>query len=116
MGKTYYVPRSVKGETRLLYIFTVKSFVTTFAVGLIGAGIWYLCSNLFGLGLIPGAIITVLFGGLGYLFGTLKIPDIPIMGKFRKAGGENLTDIAFRFLTFKRKKKIYIYNLNRGGK
>ena len=26
MGKSYYVPRSVKGETRILSIFTVKSF------------------------------------------------------------------------------------------
>ncbi len=116
MGKTYYVPRSVKGETRLLYIFTIKSFVTTVLIGLIGAGIWYLFSNWFKMGPIPGIIITVIFGAIGYLFGTVKIPDIPIMGKFRKAGGENLTDIAFRFLTFKRKKKIYMYNLNRGGK
>ena len=37
MGKTYYVPRSVKGETRLLYIFTVKSFISTVAIGLVGA-------------------------------------------------------------------------------
>ena len=106
MGKTYYVPRSVKGESRLLYIFTMKSFVTTVAFGLIGALIW----------VIPGIIITAIFAALGFAFGALKIPDVPMMGKFRKAGGENLTDIAFRFLTFRRKKKIYIYNLNRGGK
>ena len=116
MGKTYYVPRSVKGETRLLYIFTVKSFVSTVAIGLIGAGIWYLGATFFKMGIVPGIIITVLFGGIGYCFGTLKIPDIPIMGRFRKAGGENLSDISFRFLTFGRKKKIYVYNLNRGGK
>ncbi len=115
MGKTYYVPRSVKGETRLLYIFSIKSFVTTVAIGLVGAGIWYL-GSLFGLGLVPGIIITVIFGAIGFGFGTLKIPDIPAMGKFRKAGGENLSDISFRFLTFGRKKKIYVYNLNRGGK
>lgn len=115
MGRTYYVPRSVKGESRILYIFTIKSFVTTVAFGLIGALIWYLGSKA-GMGLVPGLVVTAIFGALGFAFGALKIPDIPIMGRFRKAGGENLTDIAFRFLTFKKKKKIYMYNLNRGGK
>lgn len=51
MGKTYYVPRSVKGETRLLYIFSVKSFIATVAFGLVGAGIWYV-GSLLGLGLV----------------------------------------------------------------
>lgn len=115
MGKTYYVPRSVKGESRILYIFSIKSFVTTVAFGLIGAGIWYIGSKA-GMGLVPGLIVTIIFGALGFAFGTLKIPDVPFMGRFRKAGGENLTDIAFRFLIFGRKKKIYMYNINRGGK
>ncbi len=115
MGKTYYVPRSVKGESRLLYIFTIKSFVTTVAFGLIGALIWYLGSNI-GMGLVPGLIVTAIFAAIGFAFGALKIPDVPMMGKFRKAGGEYITDIAFRFITFRRKKKIYMYNLNRGGK
>lgn len=113
MGKSYYVPRSVKGESRLLYIFTIKSFITTIVVGLLGAGIWYIGGTYFGMGLVPGIIITAIFGALGFCFGALKIPDIPMMGAFRKAGGENISDIVFRFLTFKRKKKIYIYNLNR---
>ena len=115
MGKTYYVPRSVKGESRILYIFSIKSFITTVAFGLIGALICYIGGQ-FGMSLLPGLIVTAIFAALGFAFGALKIPDIPMMGKFRKAGGENLTDIAFRFLTFKRKKKIYIYNYNRGGK
>ena len=29
---TYYIPRNYKGETRFLYIFTVKSLITT-AIG-----------------------------------------------------------------------------------
>ena len=128
MGKTYYVPRSVKGESRLLYIFTIKSFVTTVAFGLFGLLLWTIGSSIVsaiqraagitpgGGGLIPSLIFTAIFAAIGFGFGALKIPDIPIMGKFRKAGGENLTDITFRFITFRRKKKIYMYNLNRGGK
>lgn len=115
MGKTYYVPRSVKGESRLLVIFTVKSFIFTVAFGLIGGGIWYLCSQLAGMGILPGLIITLIFGGIGYVIGAAKIPDSPIMGPFQKAGGEYVSDIILRFLTFKSRKKIYIYNYDREG-
>lgn len=116
MGRSYFVPRSVKGESRILIIFTMKSFITTGAFGIIGGLIWYFCGTYFNLGLVPGLIITGIFGGFGYILGAAKIPDSPVMGKFRKAGGENLSDIIIRFISFKKKKKIYIYNLNRGGK
>lgn len=113
MGKSYFVPRSVKGESRLLVIFSIKSFIFTAILGLIGGGIWYLGSSFFGMGMIPGLIITGIFGGLGYIIGTAKIPDSPIMGAFQKAGGEYLSDILLRFITFRNRKKIYLYNYNR---
>ena len=120
MGKSYFVPRSVKGESRLLVIFSVKSFIFTAVFGLIGGGIWYLGSSLFGMGMIPGLIITGIFGGLGYIIGSAKIPDSPIMGYFQKAGGEYISDILLRFITFRNRKKIYLYNYTRtqdkGGK
>lgn len=116
MGKSYFVPRSAKGETRILYIFTIKSFITTLVIGLIGAGIWYLGSQIFDMSLFTGLIIVGIFGGIGFVIGAAKIPDSPMMGKFRKAGGETLLEIMIRFITFKKRKKIYIYNLNRGGK
>ncbi len=116
MGKSYFVPRSAKGETRILYIFTVKSFITTIISGLIGAGLWYLFDKLFQIPMVPGLILTGIFGAIGFVIGAAKIPDSPIMGKFRKAGGETLLDIMIRFITFRKRKKIYIYNLNRGGK
>lgn len=64
MGRTYTVPRSVKGESRLLYIFSIKSFIGTVAFGLVGFMIGSLMSIL-GIG---GAklIVTVIFGALGY--------------------------------------------------
>lgn len=114
MGRSYFVPRSVKGETRILVIFSVKSFISTLIFGLIGGGVWYLCSALFNIGLVPGLIMTAVFAAIGYAIGALKIPDLPTMGKFRKAGGENLSDIIIRYFAFKRKKKIYLYNVNRG--
>ena len=38
---TYYIPRNVKGETRLLYIFSIKSLITT-AIGAFIGFIFYL--------------------------------------------------------------------------
>lgn len=117
MGKSYFVPRSAKGESRILYVFTIKSFVFTVALGLIGALIWYIFYVVFGgFPLFAGLIITGIFGGIGYVIGALKIPDSKFMGPFRKAGGEYLSDIILRAITFKRRKKIYLYNINRGGK
>lgn len=117
MGKSYFVPRSAKGESRILYIFTIKSFAFTVSIGLVGALIWYLMGSVFdGFPLAAGLIITGAFGGVGYIIGALKIPDSKFMGPFRKAGGEYLSDIIFRAITFRKRKKIYLYNLKRGGK
>ncbi len=114
MGNTYFVPRNVKGEGRILYIFTMKSFIFTLVAGLIGMGVWFLISSLLSIDNIVAMIICIAaFASIGYLIGALKIPDSPIMGPFRKAGGENISDIIFRFFTFFGRKKIYIYNLDR---
>lgn len=65
MGRSYFVPRSTKGESRILYIFTIKSFVFTVAFGLIGALIWYILYSVFGgFPLVPGLVITGIFGGI----------------------------------------------------
>ena len=40
---TYYIPRNYKGETRILYIFTTKSLITT----AIGDGVGALFFGLF---------------------------------------------------------------------
>ena len=49
MGKSYFVPRKVKGESRILYIFSMKSFITTAIFGSIGGYdlvcLWYLFWN-----------------------------------------------------------------------
>lgn len=117
MGKSYFVPRSAKGESRILYIFTIKSFAFTAGFGLFGGLIWYLLYSIFGgFPLFGGLVITGIFAGIGYCIGALKIPDSKFMGPFRKAGGEYLSDIILRAITFKKRKKIYLYNLNRGGK
>lgn len=113
MGRSYYVPRSAKGETRILYIFTLRSFVTTLVCGGLGALIVFMIKSVVEMSIFTVIISIVPFAALGYGIGALTIPDAPIMGKLQKAGGENVLDILMRLASFKGKKKIYVYGLNR---
>ncbi|MEG1363683.1 MAG: hypothetical protein RSC92_04570, partial [Clostridia bacterium] len=84
MGRTYTVPRNVKGESRILLIFTIRSFISTLIGGLIGF-LFYMIFSKIGFGFI-GMIILLVFAGLGYCIGALTIPDSPVVGNLRKAG------------------------------
>lgn len=113
MGGSYYVPRSVKGESRILYIFTIKSFAATLAFGLIGVLIYFLLNNFISISIMGAIIIIAIFALIGYGLSAITIPDAPIMGPLRKAGGENIGAMLIRLIMFKRKKKIYLYNYKR---
>ncbi len=111
MGRTYPVPRSVKGESRFLYIFSVKSLLFTIGFGIVGLLIGSVFSIIgWNLGMI---ILTVIFAVVGFCVGSLTIPDSPIVGNLRKAGGEPISDILIRTLTFNKRKRIYLYR--KGG-
>ena len=113
MGRSYYVPRSAKGETRILYVFTLKSFVTTLIIGGIGAIIAFIINSIFELSIFAIIFIIIPFAGIGFVIGAFSIPDVPIMGPLQKAGGENILDIIMRLVSFRKKKKIYIYGIDR---
>lgn len=105
---TYNLPRNVKGEGRILYIFSTKALIYT-AVG-IGIGLlFYFLFSLVGLGVIGIVSIGVL-GLIGFSIGTFKIPDTNTFEITRKTGGENIDDVIKRAIKFKmQKNKIYIY-------
>ena len=105
---TYNVPRNVKGEGRILFIFSTKSLITACIGGAVGL-IFYLIFGLIGLKMV-GTIITLIFALIGYGIGMFKIPDTNGFELARKTGGENIDDIIIRYIKFKRnKKKIYVY-------
>ena len=105
---TYNLPRSVKGEGRILFIFTGKSLIYTVVGGGIGL-IFYFLFSLFNLNLV-GICITSVFALIGFVIGTFKVPDITKFDFTRKTGGENLDDVIKRAIKFKTNgKKIYIY-------
>ena len=113
MGGSYYVPRSVKGESRILYIFTLKSFAATLAFGLVGVIIYFILRSFITFNIVGTLIIVGVFAAIGYGLASFTIPDIPQMGVLRKAGGENIGAMLLRAITFRGKKKIYIYNYKR---
>ena len=105
---TYNLPRNVKGEGRILFIFTGKSFIYAIVGGGIGL-LFYFIFSLVGLNMV-GIIITLIFALIGFAIGTFKMPEIPALGFTKKVGGENIDDIIKRAILFKTKgRKIYVY-------
>ena len=106
---TYNLPRNVKGEGRILFIFTGKSILYTAIGGLVGFLLCYLILSAIGFG-FAGLIGMAFFALIGFLIGTLKMPNMEKFDFTRKTGGENIDDIIKRAIKFKLKgKKIYIY-------
>ena len=105
---TYYIPRNVKGEGRILFVFSTKALIYT-VVGVVASLPLYFILNAFG-ATVVGIIISVIFGGIGFVIGTFKMPEINSFEFTKKTGGENIDDIIRRAIKFKMKKnKIYIY-------
>lgn len=106
--QTYEVPRDYKGESRILYIFSIKALIYT-AVGVAIGLIFYFICNLLGATTI-GIVITAIFGLIGFIIGTFKIPDTKKFEFTEKTGGENIDEIIKRAIRFKQKKnRIYVY-------
>ena len=71
---TYNIPRDVKGEGRILYIFSTKALVYT-AIG-VGIGlIFYFIFQLINMQII-GWFFMILFGLIGFVIATFKMPNI----------------------------------------
>ena len=105
---TYNLPRNVKGEGRILFIFTTKSLIYSVIAAAIGLPFYFIFSS-FGMTMVGIACVAI-FAVIGFTIGTLKMPEL---GKFefsKKTGGENLDDVIKRAIKFKTKgRKIYLY-------
>ena len=105
---SHYIPRDVKGEGRILFIFSTKSLLWTAATGGVGLLFFFIFSilNL----KVVGIIIALIFAAIGYVIGSFKVPEISNWEFTRKTGGENIDDIIKRAINFRRKgKRIYVY-------
>ena len=105
---TYNIPRNVKGEGRILFIFSKKALIYT-AIGASVGLLFYLIFLMVNLNLV-GIIITLVCALLGFIIGTFKVPELGIFGFTKKVGGENIDDIIKRALLFRKKgKRMFIY-------
>ena len=103
---TYYIPRNYRGETRILYIFTVRSLISTAIGATIGALFLFIfkAMNM----MIVGLVIMAFFGLIGFVVGAVKIPTIVAIPVTKKIGGEPIYEIVLRYFKFKKKRKYYI--------
>ena len=108
---TYPIPRNYRGESRILYIFTMKSLITT-AIGAMVGSIFFLLFKAFGMTLV-GIIITAFFALIGFAVGAIKIHTIVAFPITKKIGGEPIGEIILRYIKFKKNRKMYVY---KGGK
>lgn len=105
---THYIPRDVKGEGRILLIFTNKSLMTTGAGGLIGVILYFLFSKLLGLNVL-GIILLIIFALLGFAIGTFKIPRLTGVPFTKNIAGDSIDEVIYRYFKFKMNRKIYTY-------
>ena len=109
---SYYIPSNkLKGESRILYIFTAKSLIYTGVGGLIGL-IFYLIFSACGLKQV-GIIILVILAAIGYGIGTIKFP-LTGTGKIAKnVGGDSVDEVIKNYIIFKKNRKVYTYAVPR---
>lgn len=109
---SYYIPSNkLKGESRILLIFTVKSLIYTAVGGLIGL-IFYFILSLVGLK-TAGIIVLVILALLGYGIGTIKFHSGGSDKISKNVGGEPIDRVIFNYINFKKNKKIYTYSVPR---
>ncbi len=105
---TYNIPRNVKGEGRILFIFSGKSLIYT----VIGVGVGLPFYGLFSLMNlhVVGIVAIVITALIGFVIGTFKMPEIGILKFTKTVSGEKIDDIIKRGIMFKKKgSKIYLY-------
>ena len=105
---TYQVPRNVKGEGRILFIFSTKALIYS-VIGLVVGFLFVLLFGIVNLSII-GYILMILFALAGFVIGTFKMPDTNAFEITKKTGWENIDDVIKRSIKYKRNGgNIYIY-------
>ena len=102
MERSYYIPSNkLKGENRILYIFTGKSLIYTLIGAVIGI-IFYFLFSLLG-SKVAGIVILIILSLIGYAIGTIKMPTSGNTKLVKNVGGDSIDEITI--LCLKRIKK-----------
>lgn len=112
---TYNLPRNVKGEGRILFVFSTKALIYS-TIGAIAGIPIYLIFSIFKLKFV-GLIGILLFALIGFIIGSFKVPEISAIETTKKISGEDIDDIIKRTIKFKMQhNKIYVYDREKDNK
>lgn len=104
--RKHEIPRESKNEGRILYIFNGRSMLTT----IIGIFLGFLIGTFLGI-VLPtyGMIISViLFGLIGFMIGTVKIPEIATIPITKLIGGMYIDEAVMKYVKFKKRRSLKI--------
>ena len=110
---SYYIPsNNLKGESRILYIFTAKSLIFTAVGAFVGLIFYFIFGVILGIGIL-GYISIAICAVIGYVIATVKIPAGGCSKLAKNVGGDSIDDIIKRYILFKKSKKVYTYAVDR---
>ena len=105
---THLIPREVDGDARILLIFTPKGFIGIL-IGLFIGAIFFSIASVMGANIV-GWVLLAISAGIGFAIGQMKIPESNAFSLFKKTGGEYIRDVIVKYLVFRKKKRIYLYD------
>lgn len=105
---TYNLPRNVKGEGRILFIFSTKALIYTLIGAVVGLPFYLIFKSLDMI--LIGLLMVVFFGLIGFIVATFKVPNSNAFQFTKSAGGENIDEVIKRYIKFRMaKNKVYVY-------
>ena len=108
MQRSFYVPSNkLKGENRILYIFTGKSLIYTVIGAAIGLIFYFILASLSMK--VAGVIVMCIFAAIGYGIGTIKMPTTGNSKITKNVGGDSIDEIIYHYIMFNKNKKVYSY-------
>lgn len=105
---THLIPREVDGDARILLIFTPKGFLGTL-IGLFFGAIFFSIASAMK-AVIVGWVLLGICVAIGFIIGQMKIPESNAFSLFKKTGGEYVRDIIMKYMAFRKKRRIYLYD------
>lgn len=105
---TYNLPRNVKGEGRILFVFSTKALIYSTIGAAVGLP-FYLIFSILNLNIV-GIIAILLFALIGFIIASFKVPEISSIQATKKVSGEDIDEVIKRYIKFKSQhNKIYVY-------
>ena len=108
---TYNVPRNVKGEGRILYIFSTKSLIYMAGAAILAIPLYLIFNAMFNQ--IAGIVAAGVILFIAFSIATFKIPEIGMLKTTKTIGGQKIDDIITRAYKFRKKgNRLYFYSYN----